>query len=101
MTADQIFTELRAQGLPVKGLVIRDPADPATWAFDGLDAAQRAQAVTIVSTLDQTLADRDAQTETTRKIIRAVTQALWEAIPLPTLTRLQLRDRILAIYKTL
>jgi len=33
------------------------------------------------------------------KLLQAAAVALWECIPVPTMTKAELKDRVLAIYK--
>lgn len=42
-------------------------------------------------------ADRDVD----QKVLKALAQGLWECIPNPTMTKAQLRTRIIAIWRTL
>jgi len=98
---------LRAQNIPIVGVSIGDVANRATWRVLFLPEAtdpQKAQAQTLLDTVvidAATLADLDAVGDVDQKVLRAVVQGLWETIPGPLLTKLQLRNRILAIYKAL
>jgi len=105
--AQLLEAAVRAAGLPVVGVSIGDPADRSTWRVDlaaSATPAQRAQAVTVRDTVvvdGAALLDADAVGDVDQKVLRAVVQALWEAIPAPLLTKAQLRARAIAIYKTL
>lgn len=100
---------LRDLGIPIDGVSIGDPLDRSTWqAFYRpiATAAQRAQGDALLLTIDpqdpvtvaeikQDIAVGDA----TKDLIASVAQALWEAIPAPTLTLAQLRARTIALYR--
>ena len=98
---------LRAAGIPIAGVATPNLSDRATWRVDfdpSATPAQRTQAATILQTVvvDATAeTDYDAMSQTDQKILKAVTQGLWEAIPSPLLTKPQLRTRIIAIFKGL
>lgn len=110
--AARVHAKLQQDGLPVVGVSIGSEADRATWRASytaAVTAAQIAQGQTTLATMDvndATLLDTIANTDATAdydtdKKIRAVAQALWECIPAPTMTKLQLRARVIAILKTL
>jgi hypothetical protein len=98
---------LRAANVPIVGVSLGDPANRATWRVLFLPEATDPQKATAQNILDTvvidaaTLADLDAVSDIDQKVLRAVVQGLWETIPGPLLTKLQLRNRILAIYKAL
>jgi hypothetical protein len=100
---------LRDAGIPIDGVSVGDSNDRSTWkAFyqDAATPAQRTQGDNILATLQAsdvttnanlkadlavTLADLDVD--------KALAQALWECIPAPTMTRVQLRARVIALLK--
>lgn len=100
---------LRDAGIPIDGVSIGNPNDRLTWkAFyqDAATALQRTQGDNLLATLQAddvatnanlkadlavSLADMD--------VIKAIVQALFECIPAPTKTALQLKARIIALLK--
>jgi hypothetical protein len=100
---------LRAAGLPVVSVTVGDPAVRATWTARleaSATTAQRTSAASLIAAFDVSalptqLADAQATADVDRKELRAAMLALWEAIPAPTLTKVQLRARAIAIWKTL
>lgn len=100
---------IRDLGIPIDGVSVGDPNDRSTWkAFYQASAtdAQKTQGDALLLTIDpqsptilaeikQDLAVSDA----TKDLIVSVAQALWEAIPVPTLTLAQLRARVIALYR--
>ena len=104
-TLTQMFDALRGAGLPVRGIVLPDLGDPTTWRFDGLDAGQTAQAVTIVSGLDATLAQQDLDAQTAKRISVALVAYIWKVThngTNPTLAQLQGElDKLKTIYRAL
>ena len=59
------------------------------------------QITAVQSAIDTAPAKDDAAIEVDQKVLRALAQGLWEAIPSPLLTKPQLRARIIAIWRTL
>lgn len=107
MTPQDVEDTLRAAGVPVVG-VFCPSDDKATWRVDFAPEATQAhrdQATALIAAwvppTPATLLDRNAQRDVDDKKLRAVAQALWECIPAPTKTKAQMRDRAIAIYKTL
>lgn len=98
---------LRTANIPIIGVALGDPANRATWSVLFLPAAtpaDRVNAQTIIDTIvvdAAALLDADATAEIDTKDLRATAQALWECIPAPTKTLVQLRARAIAIRKTL
>lgn len=101
---------LRDAGIPIDGVSMGDPVNRATWrVFYSASAtpAQRAQGDALLTTLDPqdpvTIANVKADLSITladTEVLKAVTQALWECIPVPTLTKIQLRARILQLLRS-
>lgn len=60
--------------------------------------AEIAQAQTAIDTAP---VRDDAALDVDQKVLKALVLGLWECIPNPTLTKAQLRARILAIWRTL
>lgn len=101
--AARLDQTIKAAGVPILGVSISDDANRATWLVYPADlqaAAQPIIAAFVLPTPAQ-LADEDAQRDTNRKELQAVAVALWECITAPTLTKAQLKNRIVAIYKAL
>jgi hypothetical protein len=105
--AADIDEALRAAGIPILGVAITN-GDRAKWRVDFAPSATQAHKVAaadliaaFVEPTDATRLDQQAQRDTSDKKLQAVAMALWECIPTPTMTKLQLRNRIVAIYKTL
>jgi hypothetical protein len=102
---------LRDAGIPIDGVSIGTLADRSTWrAFYQLAATdqQRAQGDALILSVDLAdptlLAEVRADLSTMRmndEAVRAIVQGLWESIPAPTMTLVQLRSRILTIYRGL
>lgn len=101
---------LRDAGIPLDGVSIGTPADRGTWVVaytGGATPAQIAAGNALLLTLDPadptTIAaiKNDLAIALNSEILQALAMAVWEAIPAPTMTKLQLRNRIIAIYKTL
>lgn len=100
---------LRDAAIPIDGVSVGDPTDRSTWkAFyqASATAQQRAQGDALLLTIDpqdpailaeikQDFAIADA----TKDLIVSLAQALWEAIPVPTVTLAQLRARVIALYR--
>lgn len=98
---------LRAAGIPIDGVSVGDPVDRATWVVhfsETATPAHQAAAATIVQTVVVDAAaqlDADVLASMDVKDLKAILLAVWEAIPAPLLTRVQLRARALAIRKGL
>lgn len=100
---------LRDLGIPIDGVSVGDPNDRATWrAFyqATATAAQRTQGDLLLATIDpqdlttvNEIKQDMAVSDATKDLIVSVAQALWEAIPVPTLTLAQLRARVIALYR--
>jgi len=96
-------------GVPVDTVDIGNPAVKATWSARILAGTSPAQQTTIAAAIaafdlpgfPARLNDAQAISEVDLKVLRAVSQALWECIPAPTMTKVQLRARAIAIWKTL
>ena len=107
--AGAVDQALRAAGVPLVGVSIGDPADRATWTVQLAPTATESDRTTAAATiaafdvvgLPARQFDAQAISDVDLKALRAVSQALWEAIPAPTLTKVQLRARAIAIWKTL
>lgn len=105
--AQLVVLALRAAGIPVVSVAIGDPADRATWRIDfdpSATPAQRTQGASILASVAvdaAARADVDAIDAADLKILKAVSRALWECIPAPTMTLVQLRARVIALYKAL
>jgi hypothetical protein len=105
--ASELDEALRAAGIPIIGVALVN-GDRSKWRVDcdaSATQAQKAAAATLIAAFveptDATRLDQQAQRDTSDKKLQAVAMALWECIPTPTMTKLQLRNRIVAIYKTL
>jgi hypothetical protein len=102
---------LRDAGIPIDGVRIGDSVDRSTWrAFYSATATaqQRTQGDQLLATLDPqdapTLTSVKAVMATARlndEFLQAIVQGLWEAIPSPTLTLSQLRQRVKQIFQGL
>jgi hypothetical protein len=89
--------------VPIVDVSLGSEADKTTWRV--YPEALQAQAQPIIDaftlpTAAQVL-DEDAQRDVNDKKLMAVALALWEAIPNPSLTKAQMKQRAIAIYKTL
>jgi hypothetical protein len=60
--------------------------------------AEIAQAQTAIDTAP---VRDEAALEVDQKVLKAIVLGLWECIPNPTMTKVQLRARVIAIWKTL
>lgn len=102
---------IRDAGIPIDGVSIGNPNDRSTWRIfyqPSATAPQRTQGDGLLQTLDPqdtavvTALKQDlSTTKLSDEAIRAIVQGLFEAIPAPTMTLVQLRNRILAIYRGL
>jgi len=101
--AEYLDKALRAAGVPISGVSIGDVADRSTWLVTPSDLQAQAQPVIngFTPPTPNTLLTDSATVETQQKALKAVAMALWECIPAPTMTKLQLQARAIAIYKTL
>jgi len=103
MIPERLDQQIKAAGVAIDGVSIGDPSNKATWRVSPSNLQAAAQPV-IDAYADPTttvLFDEQAQRETNEKKLQAVALALWECIPAPTMTKAQLKNRIIAIYKTL
>jgi hypothetical protein len=94
---------IRAANIAIDGVSIGDDANRATWKVTPATAQAQAQPIIdafVLPTAAQ-IADEDAQRDVNEKKLQAVALALWEAIPSPTLTKVQMKNRAMAIYKAL
>jgi hypothetical protein len=96
------------QGIPVIGVSCMVESDRTTWVIQygpGATAQQMSTAEALKLTYDLTsdsaLADEDAAREVDDLKLRAVAQALWECIPSPSMTKVQMRSRAIALWKQL
>jgi hypothetical protein len=102
-----VDSAVRAANVPMSGVRLTDPLNRASWTVQFLPSAtaqDRTNAQTVLDTVDVSaaaIADFEAVSDADQKVLRAVVVGIWEAIPNPLLTKVQLRNRILAIYKTL
>lgn len=101
---------LRDAGIPTDGVSVGTPNDRSTWAISypaSATPAQIAAGNALLLTMDPadvaTVAavKNDLAIGLNTEMLQAVALALWEAIPAPTVTRAQLKARIIAIYRTL
>lgn len=102
-----VYTALKAANVPIVSVAIGNPADRATWRIDfdpTATPAQKTQGATILASVvidAAAVADADAMDAVDLKVLKAVSRALWEAIPAPTMTLVQLRARAIQIWKSL
>ena len=94
---------IRAAGIPVVSVSIGDDQDRATWRVHPAELQGAAQPVinAFVRPTPAQLDDERAEAVMGDKALQAVALALWECIPAPTMTRVQLKRRVVEIYKTL
>ena len=94
---------IRAAGVAIDGVSIGSEADRSTWRVspDSLQTAAQPIIDAYVEPTAAQLADEDAERETGEKKLLAVALALWECIPAPLMTKVQLRSRAKAIYRNL
>src|SRR5438105_15498983 len=100
---------VRDAGIPIDGVSIGDLTDRSTWrAFYQASAtsAQRTQGDAILATLDLTDPTLLAEVKsdwatglTNEDVLIAMAQALYQAIPTPTLTLAQVRANFFTILK--
>lgn len=107
ITATEIDELLREAGVPIHGVSVPSD-DPSTWRVDFVEAATQAQrdqaAMLIASYTPPTppvLLARVAAKRMGEKALIATALGLWECIPSPTMTKNQLKARVIEIYKTL
>lgn len=106
--AEMLSAALTRAGVPIIGVSIGSP-DRATWRIDyapDASSAQRAQGEAIRQSYDPAtdavFKDEQSQQDyNAQLVVQAVAQALWECIPSPTMTKLQLKNRAIALYKAL
>ena len=101
--AARLEKAIKAAGVAITDVQIGNEMDQSTWKVQPASLQVQAQSI-IDAYTDPTpaqLADEDAERETTNKRVMAVALALWECIPAPTMTKVQLRSRAKAIYKGL
>lgn len=101
---------LRDAGIPIDGLAMGHPTNKATWVVYYTVAAtpaQRAQGDALLQTFDTqdatTIANIKADyamSQVDADILTSLAQALWECIPAPSKTLVQLRARFIALLKT-
>lgn len=101
--AERLDLAIRAAGVAITGVSIGREEDRATWRVvpASLQAAAQPTIDAFVFPTPAQLLDEDAQREINEKKLQAVAMALWECIPVPTMTKAQLKARAIAIYKTL
>jgi len=106
LTAELLDQQLRAAGVPITGVSIGNDADKGTWHIrfePGVTPEQEATAAGIVAAYvdpkPNTLLDKFAEQRIGEKALIATAQALWECIPAPTMTKVQLKTRAKAIFK--
>lgn len=100
--ARRLDQHLRDAGLAIDGVSIGDPAERSTWRVHPASLQADAQPL-IESYTPPTPADvlnEEAARDIDERKLRAVVLALYECIPVPTMTKAQLRARMIAIYKT-
>lgn len=104
-----ILTVRGLVGSPVVDYTLTDPGDgvPVISRWDPALGAQPTPAELAAVTPQQVTAavtakaDRDAVGQVDQKVLTALALGLWENTPSPNFTKVQLRARILAIWKTL
>lgn len=106
LVIDRLF---RDAGIPVDGVSVGHPTDRSTWRIEYADAAtalQRAQGDALLLTLDPqdpttvaTIKTEAALLLVSQDVLIAVVQAVYEAIPLPSLTPAQVRQRAQTILR--
>lgn len=113
MAAYLIFTSLRSTTPDFATLVanIQSAAnDPTAYVVsqgDGVYRVKKANAFTgpeiaaVQTAIDAAPAVDPAVQDVDQKVLKAIVMGLWEAIPAPTMTKVQLRNRILQIYRAL
>lgn len=99
----RVHAYLIANGVPVEGVSIGHEHDRSTWTVSPLSLQAEAQPLldAFVIPTDEQLADEAADRAVNRQELRAAIQGLYECIPAPLLTKVQLRARIKEIYKSL
>lgn len=100
--AAALHRAIRRAGVRIEGVSIGDPADRATWRVSPASAQAEAQAVIDAWVPPTTVEEQDEEaTQAYTPALRAVTLALWEAIPTPKMTQAELAARVIALYKSL
>jgi len=79
--------------LPASTGAWRGKKDSGPWSPAHVAAAQ--------SALDTTPEVDQAVVEVNVKVVKAIAQALWECIPAPLLTKVQMQARAIALWKAL
>lgn len=93
---------LKAAGVVTTGIAIGRTDDKATWKVTPASLQGQAQPIIDAYTepTPHTVLEEDAEQRLMAdKRFRAILDAAWEAIPSPTMTKAQLRQRAKAIYK--
>jgi len=101
--ASRLETALRGAGLAVTGVSVGEASDRASWLVHPRDLQAQAKPIIdafVLPTPAQEL-DEQAMSEVDEKKLRAIVMGIYECWPNPLFTRSQLRNRIIAIYKTL
>lgn len=101
--AGRLDQAIRAANIAITGVSIGDFENKATWTVrpSTLQAAAQPIIDAFAMPTPAQVADEAALADTTRKELQAVAMGLYECIPAPTMTKLQLRNRIIAIWKSL
>lgn len=101
--AERVEAAIRAVVPSITGVSFGSVGDKSTWKVQ--PASLQAQAQPVIDAYTEptpnTLIDEFAEQRIAEKALNAVALALWECIPAPTMTKLQLRARAKAIFKTL
>jgi len=104
----ELDQQLRAANIPIIGVSLPDAENPSTWVIDYAPTATPAERdagqallAAYTSPTPNTLLDRFAEQRISEQALIATATALWECIPAPTMTKVQLRARAKAIFKTL
>jgi Ser-tRNA(Ala) deacylase AlaX len=102
-TASRIFAALKQANVNVSSVSIGTEDDRSTWSVqpDALQGVAQPIIEGYAYPTDAQLQDEDVERETSDKRLQAVALALWECIPVPSMTKPQLRARIKALYKSL
>lgn len=101
--AARLQQHIIASGVAVTEVSIGSEGDKATWKVRPSSLQAQAQPVidAYVEPTPDTLLDQFTEQRIGEKALMATALALWECIPAPTMTKLQLRARAKAIFKTL
>lgn len=102
--AERVEQAIKSAGVNISTVTIGDAANKATWRVTPSSLQQQAQPVIdgYGDPTPTTLLSEEAQAMISEKRIRAVTEALWEAIPAYAgkPTKAQTLQRAIDIYKT-